>query len=69
MTKPMIQVHNVETNAITEREMSDSEYTQWQKDQADELARQAAKAEAETKKQVLLDRLGITQEEAVLLLS
>lgn len=69
MSKPMIRIHNVETNEIIDREMNDEEFAQYQADQAAELAR---KAEAETKataKAALLDRLGITEDEARLLLS
>jgi len=68
MSKPIIQFHNVETNKITEREMSDSEFVQSEKDKADELVWQTAKVETEAKRQALLDRLGITAEEARLLL-
>lgn len=67
-TKPIIRIHNVETNEVIDREMNDDEFALWQADQA---AQAVAKAEAETKaaqKQALLDRLGITADEAKLLL-
>jgi hypothetical protein len=67
-TRPIIRIHNVETNEIIDREMNDDEFVLWQADQA---AQAVAKAEAETKaaqKQALLDRLGITADEAKLLL-
>ena len=69
MTKPIIRIHNTETNEVIDREMSDSEYTQHLKDVAESKARQAeaqAKAQAKTD---LLARLGITEDEARLLLS
>lgn len=68
MTKPMIRIHNTETNEIIDREMNDAEYTQHLKNVAESEAR---KAEAEAKaaqRQALLSRLGITEEEARILL-
>lgn len=68
MTKPMVRIHNVETGEILDREMNDAEFAQYQIDQADRQAKvdeQAAKDEA---KAALLDRLGITADEAALLL-
>ena len=68
MTRPIVKIHNVQTNEVIEREMNDAEFAQYEIDQAkfaaDKLqveAQAAAKAE-------LLDRLGITEDEARLLL-
>ncbi len=69
MTKPIIKIYDCETNETIEREMNDSEFAQWQADQATFLAN---KAEAEAKaaqKAALLERLGITEDEARLLLA
>jgi hypothetical protein len=69
MTKPLITIHNLETNEIIEREMNDLEYA---KHQADIALQEKEKAEAEAKaaqKAALLDRLGITEDEAKLLLA
>jgi hypothetical protein len=69
MTKPIIAVHNVETGEITEREATAQEIAQQEIDEANYKARQA---EAETKAQAkaeLLERLGITADEAKLLLA
>jgi hypothetical protein len=69
MTKPIIKIYDCETNETIEREMNDSEFAQWQADQATFLAN---KAEAEAKAQAkaeLLERLGITADEAKLLLA
>ena len=69
MTKPMITIHNCATGEIVEREMSDEELAQWNLNQASAIAK---KAEAEAKaaeKAALLNRLGITDAEAKLLLS
>jgi len=68
MSKPMVRI--VELNGtIIDREMNDAEFAQYKIDQAEY---QAEKAEAETKAQAkaeLLERLGITADEAKLLLS
>ena len=65
----MIRIHNTETNEIIDREMNAAEFKQYEKDQADQaLEKVEAKAKA-TAKSDLLDKLGITQDEAKLLLS
>jgi len=61
--------HNVETGEIIERDMTKAELEQQQKDLAIVVALEQAKIEKETKKAALLEKLGITQEEAKLLLS
>jgi hypothetical protein len=69
MTKPTIRIHNSQTDEIIDREMNDTEFAQYKAEQAAEVARQS-KAEAKaTAKADLLAKLGITAEEAVLLLS
>ncbi len=61
--------HNVETGEVIERDATTAELAQAKKDAAaaaDKLAAEAAKASA---KAALLERLGITEEEAALLLA
>ncbi len=69
----MKRIVNCETGEVIEREETAEEIAQYKLKEKAELARIAAeKAEAEAKaaeKQALLDRLGITKEEAKLLLS
>lgn len=60
--------HNVETNEIIERQMTADELAQWEADQATAAAKATAKAEAATARAALLTKLGITEEEARLLL-
>jgi hypothetical protein len=68
MTNPTIRIHNTETNEVIDREMTDDEFAEYQADQA-QHARREAEAEAKaTARQALLNKLGITQEEAQLLL-
>jgi phosphoenolpyruvate synthase/pyruvate phosphate dikinase len=68
MTKPMVRIHNSETDEVIDREMTAAEIKIYEKEKAAEAAKLA---EAETKaaeKQALLDRLGLTADEAKLLL-
>lgn len=69
MTRPIIRIHNIETNEIIDREMNDSEFAEYQVDLEVQVA-QAAEAEAKAAaKAALLEQLGITEEQAKLLLS
>jgi hypothetical protein len=69
MTKPIIRIHNIETDEVIDREMTDTEFAAYEADQA-KYAAEAAEAEAKAaEKEALLERLGITAEEAKLLLS
>jgi hypothetical protein len=68
MSKPMIRIHNTETNEIIDREMNAAEYAQYKLDEANTKAREAEAKAKETARQALLDRLGITADEAQLLL-
>ncbi len=68
MTRPMIRIHNTQTDEIIDREMNDDEFAVYETDQAALLA---AKAEAEAKeaaRQAIADRLGLTADELKLLL-
>jgi transcriptional regulator of NAD metabolism len=72
MDKPIIRIHNAETDEIIDREMNAAEFKQYQKDQ-DAIAESilTAQAENETKakeRQLILDKLGLTADEARLLL-
>ena len=70
MKKPTIREYfGSNINDYVDREMNDVEFAQYQKDKAEA---EAQKAEAEAKAQAkteLLERLGITEDEAKLLLS
>jgi len=63
MSRPMVRIHNIETNEIIDREMNDEEFAQWELDQSVLVAAAEAKAKAETEKAALLKRLGLTEEE------
>ena len=68
MTRPIISIHDADGNE-TQRPMNDDEYAQWQKDAAEAKAIEDGKIKAEADKSALLAKLGITAEEARLLLS
>ncbi len=68
MTKPIIRIHNVETDEVIDREMNDQEFAQYEAEQAFEAAKQAEADAKAAQRQALLTRLGITEEEARILL-
>lgn len=67
--KPTIRIHNMATDEVIDREMTDAEYAEHQKQQAESLAMAELRAKAETNKAALLAKLGITADEAKILLS
>jgi hypothetical protein len=68
MSKPIIKIHNVETDEIIEREMTAAEFKQYQADQTAQAARVAEIEAKEAQRQAILDRLGLTAFEAKLIL-
>ena len=66
---PIIKIHNIETDEIIEREMNAEELAQWEADKAADEAKAQVAAQAAAAKAALLEKLGITEEEAKLLLS
>jgi len=60
--------HNTATNEVIERDMTADELAQWQADKAESAQRQAEAEAKAAQKAALLDRLGITEDEAKLLL-
>lgn len=73
MTNSKIEIHNSITNEIIRRELNVNELAEFEADKAQELkdAEKKAKAEqaAQVRKQIILDRLGITGDEFNALLS
>ncbi len=69
MTNPTITIHDTETDQIETREMNAEELSQYEEDLALEQSKQAANETKETARAAILDRLGLTTEEAALLLS
>jgi len=65
----MIIQANVTTGEILERKMTADELAQWKIDKAEADASTAAEAAKAAQKAALVERLGITEDEAKLLLS
>jgi len=67
-TKPQITIHNAETGEIITRDMTAEEIAQREADQAAYATQAGADAAKAAEKTALLTRLGITADEAKLLL-
>jgi AmiR/NasT family two-component response regulator len=65
----MVRIHNTETDEVIDREMNDDEFAQYELDIAESENRVKAEKATADAKAALLTKLGITAEEAVLLLS
>ena len=69
MTKPMIRIHDTLSNEIIDREMTEPEYQLYLAEQKIAEANKKAYQDALAAKTALLEKLGITEDEAKLLLS
>jgi hypothetical protein len=67
-SRPTVRIHNIETDEVIDREMNDAEFAQYEADQAANAAADAAAAQKATDRAALLAQLGITEEQAKLLL-
>ena len=64
----MVRIHDLSTDEVIDREMNDEEFAQYEADQAAAVALQAEADAKAAQRQALLERLGITESEAQLLL-
>jgi hypothetical protein len=64
-----MQIHNVETGEVIEREMTAAELKQAEADKAEGSRIKEAEATKAAEKAALLEKLGISDDEAKLLLS
>lgn len=69
MSKPIIKIVNVTTGEEIEREMTAAEFAKYKADQEAQVAHQAEIEAKAAAKAALLERLGITEDEAKLLLA
>jgi hypothetical protein len=69
MSKPMIRIHNANTDEVIDREMTDQEYQDYLVDLENIQMEKNKIAEKNAQRQLVLNRLGLTEEEAKLLLS
>lgn len=68
MSKFFVKIVNVETGEEIERPMTDEEISQREKDDIEGLAKKNNYEKQIAARQAILDRLGLTEEEARLLL-
>jgi hypothetical protein len=64
----MVRIHDLATDEIIDREMNDAEFDQYEADKATQAAAQAEAEAKATARAAILDRLGLTAEEAALIL-
>ena len=69
MTNPTIKIHNVETGEVIERDLNETELAQLAIDQERAQATKQAETQKAAEKDALLAKLGISDDEAKLLLS
>jgi hypothetical protein len=69
MTKSTVKIYDCQTNETIERDMTPEELAQVEKDKELDAARLAKQQEIALEKAALLERLGISEFEAKLLLS
>jgi hypothetical protein len=68
MKKPSVRIHNTETDEIIDREMTDDEFAAYKADIELVKSQNIVEEKAKSDKMALLERLGITADEAALLL-
>jgi len=69
MTRPTVRIHDLSTDTVIDREMNDKEFAAYEAQQAANAAAAQAEADKAAAKEALLSKLGITADEAKLLLS
>jgi len=68
MPNPTIRVHNAETDEVIDRPMTKEEFAEFNALIAESAKREEEVAAKQLSKEALLEKLGITAEEAALLL-
>lgn len=63
MANPIIRIHDTATNIVTDREMTDAEYAQYQADKAETQAKAEAQTAKDVARQAVLNKLGLTSDE------
>jgi hypothetical protein len=67
-TRPMVRIHDTQTNEVIDREMNDDELATYEADLAAEAARKIEDELKKAARQAIADRLGLTADELKLLL-
>ena len=68
MSRPIIRIHNTETDEIIDREMTAAEFKIYEADQAASALAQVETEAKAAQRQAILDKLGLTADEAKLLI-
>jgi len=68
MSKPIIRIHNTQTDEVIDREMNDQEFAAFEADQAAQAEAQATANAKAAQRRAILEHLKITEEEARILL-
>ena len=63
MKKPTIRIHDIETNEVIDREMTDAEFKIYKAEQEAQAAKQAEIESKADERQAILDRIGLTSDE------
>jgi hypothetical protein len=67
MSKPMIRIHDIETNEIIDREMTDDEFAQYESDLENSAKAQADQDAKQAERVAILEKLGLTADEIAVL--
>lgn len=62
-TRPIVRIHNTETDEIIDREMNDAEFADYQANKIEQENLQAQLNAKEAAKKAILDRIGLTADE------
>ena len=68
MSNPIIRIHNQESGETIDREMTAEEFSAYEEAKVEQALRAEAEKEKAQKRAELLDRLGLTEDEARILL-
>ena len=61
--KPIVRIHDLATDEVIDREMTDAEFAQYQADKAAQVIAQAEAEVKENAKAAILNRIGLTADE------
>ncbi len=67
MTKPIIRIHDTETNEVIDREMTDAEFAEYTSESNATAERLATEAAEKAAKLAVLQQLGLTDDQAIVL--
>ena len=63
MSRPLIRIHNAETDEVIDREMTAAEFKIYEADKSAQAVAQAEADAKETAKAAILNRIGLTADE------